>query len=320
MLGLLSALVATNQPAAVSNLVVRTTGVSITVPDANDPVEKAYQKLLEEDDAAQAEVDRWIHDNAGFGKQGAALSQASLNARIRQRLGKVKAAYEEFLLKHPGHARARLAYASFLGDIGEEHLAMEQAEKAREADPANPAAWNNLANLYGHRGPVKKAFEYYAKAIELNPREPVYYQNFATTVYLFRKDAREFYGIDEQEVFTKALGLYRKALELDPRNFILATDWASSYYGIKPPRHEEAIEAWTYALNIANDDVERQGVHIHLARFNINLGRFDKAREHLAAVRHEMYAVLKQRVSDNLQRKEAQAKAGAEAVTAAPEN
>ena len=54
----------------------------------------------------------------------------------------------------------------------------------------------------------------YAKAIELNPAEPVYYQNFATTVYLFRKDARAFYGINEQQVFDKALALYRKAMQI----------------------------------------------------------------------------------------------------------
>lgn len=38
----------------------------------------------------------------------------------------------------------------------------------------NPAVYNNLANIYGHTGPVKKAFEFYARAIELNSHEPVY--------------------------------------------------------------------------------------------------------------------------------------------------
>ena len=44
-------------------------------------------------------------------------------------------------------------------------------------DPKNPAAWNNLASVYGHHGPMAKAFEYYTKAIELNPGESVYYHN-----------------------------------------------------------------------------------------------------------------------------------------------
>ena len=103
-------------------------------------------------------------------------------------------------------------------------------------DPSNPAAWNNLANYYGHRGPVTNAFAYYGKAIEINPQEPIYYENFATTVYLFRKDAEEFFKLTEDQVFEKSLGLYREAMRLDPTNFVLASDYAESFYGTHPPR------------------------------------------------------------------------------------
>jgi len=46
LIGLLSAALATNQAAAVSNFVQKQTGIAITVPDKNDPVEREYQKLL----------------------------------------------------------------------------------------------------------------------------------------------------------------------------------------------------------------------------------------------------------------------------------
>ena len=101
--------------------------------------------------------------------------------------------------------------------------------------------WNNLANYYGEHGPLTNAFIDYAKAIELNPAEPIYYQNFATTVYMFRRDAREFYGINEQQVFDKALALYRQAVKLAPDNFVFATDYAESYYGIRPYRTNDAL-------------------------------------------------------------------------------
>src|SRR5438876_781992 len=80
LIGLLTALVATNQPVAVSNFVARTTGVVLTVPDPNDPVEKEYQKLLETDDAAQEEVDKWIRDETAFREKGAGLPDATLRA------------------------------------------------------------------------------------------------------------------------------------------------------------------------------------------------------------------------------------------------
>ena len=130
--------------------------------------------------------------------------------------------------------------------------------------PANwtrkiPRAWNNLANYYGHRSPVKKAFEYYAKAIELDGNESVYYHNLAVTVYLFRTDAEEYYHLTEQQVFDKALDLYRKAIALDPDNFVLFSDYAESFYGTKPPRWQDGLAAWTEALKIAHDDLERRG-------------------------------------------------------------
>lgn len=308
MIGLLGALVATNQPAALSNLVVQTTGVSVTVPNPNDPVEKEYRKLMVDDDAAQAEVDQWIQDNDAFAAKGAGISGTELRERIKVRLEPIGKAYEDFIKRHPNHARARVAYGSFLGDLHDEDGEEEQLEKALELDAKNPAVYNNLANIYGHSGPVKKAFEYYAKALELNPVEPVYYHNFGTTVYLFRKDAMEFYNINEQEVFNKALELYSNAMKYDPTNFPLASDVAQTYYGIRPPRTEDALRAWTNALSLAHDEIEREGVYVHFARIKLHAGRFAEAQSHLDAVTNEMYAGLKTLLTRNLNEEESKAK------------
>ncbi len=303
LIGLLSALVATNQPIAVSNFVARTTGISVAIPDPNDPLEKEYNKLLEQDDAAQEEVDKWIRDNQAFSEKGAGVGDATLRARVLQRLEPVRKSYEDFLERRPGHARAHLAYGSFLMEVDEEE-AVKHMEKSRELDPKNPAAWNNLANHYGHRSPVKKAFEYYAKAIELNPNESVYYQNLATSVFLFRKDAKEFYNFDEQQVFDRSLELYRKALKLDPDNFVLATDYAMTYYGIRPVRHNEAVAAWEQALKIAGTDEQREGVYLHLARIKLDAERFDEVRTHLNNVTNASYMELKRRLVRNLAERE----------------
>jgi tetratricopeptide (TPR) repeat protein len=147
---------------------------------------------------------------------------------------------------------------------------------------------------------VKQAFKYYAKAIQLDSTEPVYYQNFGTTVFLFRKDAEEFYSIDEQQVFNKALDLYERARKLAPDDFPLATDVAMTYYGIQPRRTDAALAAWTNALSIAHDEIEREGVYIHFARIKLQAGRLTEARQHLNSVTNTMYADLKRRISRNL--------------------
>ena len=300
LIGLVGAVLATNQPLAVSNLVQQHTGVSVALVNPGDPVELELDKLMADDDAAQAEVDKWIRDNQDFYKQGAGVPKEELNKRILDRFASVRKAYEDFLRRHPDSAHGYLAYGSFLNDIGEEEAAVDQYEKSGQLDPKNPAVWNNLANYYGEHGPLTNAFIDYTRAIDLNPAEPIYYQNMATTVYLYRRDAREYYHINEQQVFDKALGLYRQAMKLDPENFPLATDYAQSYYGIRPLRTNDALGAWTNALNIARDDVEREGVYLHLARIKTAIAQYDESRALLDSVTNEALADMKKHLQRSL--------------------
>jgi tetratricopeptide (TPR) repeat protein len=306
---LLGALLAASPLMADTNLVAGATDPPrVSTLNTNDPVEKEYQKLLDDDDAAQAEVDQWIKDNQEAATRGGAVPSADLKRRIRDRFEPIRTAYEDFIKRHPDHARARVAYGSFLGDLQEEDGAREQWEKGLALNPKDPAAYNNLANLYTHTGPIKKAFEYYAKAIELNPQEPLYYHNLGNAVFLFRKDAMQFYSISEQQVYDKALELFGKALKQDPTNFPLASDVAQTYYGIKPLRLEEALKAWTNTLALAHDEIEREGVYLHFARLKLQTDRFPEVRAHLNAVTNDMYNALKRRLVKNLDEQERKAK------------
>jgi tetratricopeptide (TPR) repeat protein len=298
---LLGAVLATNPAAATSNLLQQTTGLVVNIPNPNDPVEQEYDKLLDDDDNALTAVDQMMRDNEAAAAKGGGVSNATLNGRIEERLALVRKEYEDFLKRHPDHARAHVAFGSFLNDTKDEDAARGEYEKALQLDPKLPSAWNDLANSYSHTGPVSKMFELYAKAIELDPSEPVYYENLATVVYLYRVDARDYYHFaDDQPVFDKAMHLYEKALSLDPTNFALATELAQSYYGIKPTRTGDALNAWTNALKIATTDLERQGVYIHLARFKVNAGRFAEAREDVARVTDPSLMDLKSRILNNL--------------------
>jgi tetratricopeptide (TPR) repeat protein len=298
-------MLATNQPAALSNLVQQTTGVSVDVPDPNDPVEQQYRRLLQADDEAQEEADKWIRDNQEFAAKGAGLSREELNRRIRNRFTPVKEAYEDFISRNPKHVRARIAFGSFLNDLNDEDGAKTQFEKALELDPKNPAIYNNLADIYSHSGPIEKAFEYLDKAIELSPQESVYYHNQGTVVYLFRKESAAYYHLTEDQIFKKAFSLYSNAMRLDPDNFPLASDVAQTYYGIRPMKTEEALNAWTNAFKIAHNDVEREGVHLHFARVKMGDGKFSEAWAHLNAVTNGVYSDLKTRLERNLRDREA---------------
>lgn len=300
----------TNQAATASNIVAEKTGLKIEVTTPNDPIEAEYQRLLAEDDKAQIEIDQWINNNVEFNAKGAGSPKELITLRIEQRREEVKKKYQDFLQRHPKHAKARIAYGSFLNETAKDESAAQiEWEKARELAPTEPAVWNNLGNFYGHNGNPKKAIEYYLKAVELNPREPVYYGNLAVTVYLFRQDAMEYFKITEQQVFDKTLDYYKKALALDPTNFVLATDYAQTYYGIKPSRWQEALGVWQEVIKLAGDDIEREGIRIHLARCYIGLGQYEKARAELAQIKQGMYDTLKKRVTRNLEEREKEAAA-----------
>jgi tetratricopeptide (TPR) repeat protein len=309
LIGLLGALLATNQPAAISNLVTQTTGLTVNVPDTNDPVEKEFRQIMMDDDAVLNEVDSWISENNDFAEKGGGQPAESFNTRIHAKFAGTIKAYEGFIQRHPDHVGARIAYGSFLNDIKDEEGAEVQYKKAVELDPKNPAAWNQLGLLYGegHLGEVKKAIECLEKAIDLNPNESVYYRNLGDIVGLFRKDAMEYYKIDEQQVFNKTLGLYQHARKLDPDDFELAQNLAETYYSIKPFRADEGLAAWTNALNVAENELEREGVYVHLARFKLHAERFAEARQQLTGVTNETFYTLKMRLLHNIDDQEAKA-------------
>jgi tetratricopeptide (TPR) repeat protein len=307
LLGFISAMLATAMPQSDtnsdSNSGARESDISdmdASISCTNNPAQTALEKVMRDDDTAMDEVDSWIQENQAFAAKGAGESKAELNRRILARLNFVRQEYTNFLNQYPTNAAAYLAYGSFLNDIGDEEGASVQYEKSRQLDPKDPAAWNDLANYYGESGPISNAFAYYAKAVELDPTEPVYYENWATTVYLYRKDAKEYYGINEARVFDKALALYQQAIKLDPNNFVLMTDYGESYYGIKPLRTHDALEAWTNALSIATNDLEREGAYVHLARVKILAGRFSEAQAQIDIITNSAYADLKQRLERSL--------------------
>lgn len=300
--GLIAALVATNQPPAFNLLPREKTVAKMETVAPNNAVEQEYMRLLLADQSADEETDRWMLENDRLAAAGAGDSAATLRLRMKQRFAPVEKSYRDFLERNPKHVKGHLAFGSFLNDLGREDEAAAHYLVARDLDPKNPAAWNNLAIYYGHNSPVTNAFLCYEKAIELDPLEPNYHQDFATTVYLFRRDATNHYRISEQQVFDKAIGLYRRALTLSSNDFKVATDLAQTYYGINPPRVRDALQAWDEALKLAGDDAERQGVRLHLARWHRTAGDVEAARRELNQITDTAFAPMKANILRSLEK------------------
>jgi tetratricopeptide (TPR) repeat protein len=133
----------------------------------------------------------------------------------------------------------------------------------------------------------------FQKAIQLNPSQAVYFNNFADAVYVLRKSAMSHYGLSEQETLAKVLGLYSNSVRLDPRNYAFASGLAQTFYAMRPFPAGDALQAWSNALATARTPVDQQDAHVHLARVRMLQGRLDQARAQLALVTNAQFAVVK---------------------------
>jgi len=283
-------------------LTPQTAATASAATDTNSLSE--FARIEAADDTAQAQVNTWIQQNKELKAKGQGVSDEVLERRISERFEPVRQAYDAFVKAHPNIARARMGYGNFLNDREDEAGAQAQWEKALELDPSNPATWHSLAGRYSESGPVNKAFDYYAKAIELGPGEASYYHNFGDTLYVLRNRGAAYYGITEQQVFAKVLALYSNAVRLDPQNFTFARDLAQTYYSIKPFMPELALGAWTNALGAAHSEIDREDVYVHMARVKMLAARFDEARAQLTSVTNPASLKAKASLLHNIEERE----------------
>ena len=127
-IGLLGALLATNQPLAVSNVLQQQAGVTVDI--AANPAERELREVMLADDNAQDEVNGWLRDFDSQSSTNKVAAATALNQRIKARFDRVRSAYENFIRNHPDNAHACLAYGSFLNDIGDEDSAHLQYENS----------------------------------------------------------------------------------------------------------------------------------------------------------------------------------------------
>jgi tetratricopeptide (TPR) repeat protein len=280
----------------------RETATNAPVPaltNSAEKIEARYQSILQLDEAALTDIQNLIKNwNAQQNSEASPRSEEDLRKVIRFKVDAVKTAYRDFLRENPNHIKTMIAFGRFLCDMQEEQEGVQWWEKARELEPKNAAVRNNLANYYGHEGEPKRAIEEYEAAISIQPGEPMYHFNLANIFYLFRKETSELKKWSEEEVFDHALESFRKARDLEPGNYDYAYAYAETFYGVKNPNWNRALDAWDYCLKLNITPLQREQIYTHLARINLRLDRIGKARDYLAQVKSEQWQDLRTRLTE----------------------
>lgn len=270
---------------------------AVTLPARVDAItntiaERELAKILASEEAVRAEVDAWVEAQRR-NQPGKDSPSPELDRKVKVRFEQLRRDYASLIDRYPSNAPALLAYGNFLNDRGDEADAEAEWEKALAADPKSAEARHNLACRFVETGRIQKAFEFFEKALELNPAEPVFYYNFANALYLLRTQGTTHYKLSEQEIYAKVLNLYSNSMRLDPTNLAYATDLAQTYYAMRPFRAEDALRAWNNALARAQTPLEREEAFVHLARVKMLVGNLDEARAQLSIVTNPALSTLK---------------------------
>jgi len=270
------------------------------------PRRTAWRRLQAELKTAESDTLRWLRDTPARDEFLAEKPGNLLSLRMEHRLQGVQKEFAAFLKRHP---RRQLAAAmmNFINRSAERLSAIKEWEQARVDFPEDPACWTELGHFFAHNGPALAALDCYTKAASLTPLDDVETRHtLADALILFRKEATEFYGCPEKDVFDRALLIYRQTLALRPASLELAMRFAETYYLIKPARINDALAAWENALKLAATDRERENIFLHLARCETEAGRFVAARRHLQDVSLPLYEELKAQILHHLRQREAQ--------------
>jgi tetratricopeptide (TPR) repeat protein len=167
--------------------------------------------------------------------------------------------------------------------------------------------WNDWGTEYSRTGPMTNMFVCFLNAVRLMPHESIYHRNLATSLFMYRKDAKEFFGVDEAQVFSMSLREYRKARILDPNNIELAKELALAHYAIRPFRTEEALTEWERVLAMADkgSSVDKEEIYLNLGRVNYMAARYSEAQKWLSKVKspahEEIRNILWLRVTESAQ-------------------
>jgi tetratricopeptide (TPR) repeat protein len=192
---------------------------------------------------------------------------------------RVEVGYQQFLRRHPDHARAMVAYGCYLYEEDHEPEAVKLWQRAVATDPGLAVAHNNLGEHFSHHGHADAALQYFDKARQLAPIVAMYHYNWATVCSLFRRDAERVYGWDEDEIFRQSLVAFRWARELAPQNYTFANAYACTFLLMRHPDWDEAHAAWLYCLGLPTEEAERQFNYGRLSRVCMHLGRVDEAQQ-----------------------------------------
>jgi tetratricopeptide (TPR) repeat protein len=151
--------------------------------------------------------------------------------------------------------------------------------EADKIDPRLAVVKQNIANYLVEEGRLADALPFLLKAVELEPKEPVYHHQLGTFLFLFKEDLLSL-GIASVQTNDHSMHeAFRSASKLAPDNFEYKLRYAQSFFDISDPDWDKALGVWQNLRNQARDHLvsEREYLALGEARAMTQLGRGKEA-------------------------------------------
>ena len=203
------------------------------------------------------------------------LSEQELTRRAQQ----ILSAYESYLEDNPRDVNGLILYGKFLRRMGQPRHATGLFLEADKIDPRLAVVKQNIANYLVEEGRLADALPFLLKAVELEPKEPVYHHQLGTFLFLFKEDLLSL-GIASAQTNDRSMHeAFRSASKLAPGNFEYKLRYAQSFFDISDPDWDKALGVWQDLRNQARDRPvsEREYLALGEARAMTQLGRGKEA-------------------------------------------
>ena len=208
---------------------------------------------------------------------------------------KLERIYTNLEAKYPNAAAIKNGHAEFLWSRGEQRRAVDTWLAAEKLEPNNGVILDHLGGSFLGAGEVKKAADYFVRAIQSAPENATYHFNYANVAFLFRHDLHDAAHPDSEAMIDEAMKQFAEAVRLQPLNAEYARAFAETFYIVPKPDWHAALQAWQHFYEISS---QKDFALLNVARVQLKLGQKAEARASLERIQGAEYAGVKGRLNE----------------------
>lgn len=185
--------------------------------------------------------------------------------------------YQDFLTRNSKSLEGFILYGKFLRSIGQDKAAYEAFLQAHALDPKVAVVKQQIANYLTETGRYAEAYPFFVSAVELAPKEPVYYYSLGEFLALHRKEVEEADLLSEHDIDYQMLKAFELASRYQPQSRQLALRYGQAFFDLELPQWAIGMKVWIDLFKSSNSHEEQDYIRFNQARILHEMGNRGEA-------------------------------------------